>query len=68
MPSTHIFFAVQIDTGSSSLAFCNSNLVNDVDGISKLNYVQCAQYGGLTPCSDDEDAPSGSFIVWAGSL
>lgn len=43
---------VMIDTGSSSLAFCDKALVNEAKNISKTNYAQCNTYGNTYTCPD----------------
>ncbi len=43
---------VLIDTGSSSLAFCDKSLVEEAKNISKTNYAQCHGYGDRVSCPD----------------
>eukprot|EP00984_Skeletonema_dohrnii_P009232 scaffold3522_cov82-Skeletonema_dohrnii-CCMP3373.AAC.4 len=47
---------VMIDTGSSSLAFCDKSLVEEAVNITKTDYAQCNQYGGLLSCPNDPSA------------
>jgi hypothetical protein len=45
---------VMIDTGSSSLAFCDKSLINEAKNISKTTYAQCNTYGSanIKTCPD----------------
>ena len=43
---------VEIDTGSSSLAFCDKSLIDEAKNISKTNYAQCKPYGFDQLCRD----------------
>jgi len=49
---------VMVDTGSSSLAFCDKTLIDEADDISKTDYAQCNAYSNSVSCSND---PSGDL-------
>ena len=56
---------VMIDTGSSSLAFCNKSLVEEAKNIIKTKYAQCKQYSDPVSCPDGS---TGSQAVLAGQV
>jgi len=47
---------VMIDTGSSSLAFCNKSVIEEAVNITPTDYAQCRMYGFHTYCPDSPDA------------
>ena len=47
---------VMVDTGSSSLAFCNESLIDEAVGITKTDYAQCNTYSRLVSCPNDPSA------------
>jgi len=53
---------IMIDTGSSSLAFCNKSLAEEAN-ISKVNYAQCNTYGNLQTCPDNSTGLYSMFYV-----
>mmetsp|Transcript_12116 Transcript_12116/g.18694 ORF Transcript_12116/g.18694 Transcript_12116/m.18694 type:complete len:503 (-) Transcript_12116:107-1615(-) len=55
---------VMIDTGSSSLAFCDNSLVEEAVNITKTDYAQCNTYSGDS-CPDD---PSSDNIFYVGQV
>ena len=55
---------VLIDTGSSSLGFCNESLIDEAVGITKTDYAQCNWYGYTYYCPNDpSSAVAESFYV-----
>jgi hypothetical protein len=58
---------VQIDTGSSSLIFCDKSLIDEAKNISKTNYGQCNEYGFSTVTCPD-DTSSGGFSALSGQI
>jgi hypothetical protein len=56
---------VLIDTGSSSLAFCNKSLIEEAKNISKTNYAQCKPYVNEGTCPDGR---KGYDTAWAGPI
>ena len=44
---------VMIDTGSSSLAFCDKSLIDEAVGITKTDYAQCKAYSRAVSCAND---------------
>lgn len=55
---------IMIDTGSSTLAFCDKSLAEEAD-ITKTNYAQCRQYDSPNSCPDGS---SGYEVGWSGQL
>ena len=55
---------VMIDTGSSSLAFCDKSLIDEAVDITKTDYAQCDTYTGDS-CPDD---PSSDNIFYVGQI
>ncbi|KAK1737485.1 hypothetical protein QTG54_011771 [Skeletonema marinoi] len=47
---------VVIDTGSSSLAFCDGSLIDEAVSITKTDYAQCITYGATLSCPNDPSA------------
>ncbi len=56
---------VLIDTGSSSLAFCNKSLIEEAKNIIKTNYAQCKAYGRTVSCPD---GITGNYLAYAGQV
>jgi hypothetical protein len=56
---------VMIDTGSSSLAFCDKSLIEEAKDISKTNYAQCDQYGLEATCPDGS---TGRVAAYSGQV
>ncbi len=58
---------VLIDTGSSSLAFCDKDksLINEAKNIKKTTYAQCNEYSHDVSCPDGS---TGSIIAYAGQI
>eukprot|EP00984_Skeletonema_dohrnii_P009139 scaffold3457_cov111-Skeletonema_dohrnii-CCMP3373.AAC.4 len=54
---------VLVDTGSSSLAFCDGSLIKEAVSITKTDYAQCITYGGTLPCPNDPSAYHRTFYV-----
>ena len=52
-----------IDTGSSSLAFCNKSLADEATDINKIN----TAYSGYVACPDSNVMTAGSYSIlfWA---
>ena len=44
---------VAVDTGSSSLTFCDNSLIDEAVGITKTAYAQCTAYSFTNSCPDD---------------
>jgi len=61
---------VMIDTGSSSLAFCDNSLIDEVVNITKTDYAQCIWYGGDVSCPDDPSLEGHFFVgqVFKGNI
>jgi hypothetical protein len=59
-----------IDTGSSSLAFCDNSLIDEVVNITKTDYAQCIWYGGDVSCPDDPSLEGHFFVgqVFKGNI
>ena len=57
---------VQVDTGSSTLAFCDSNIAKEAVNITKTNYAQCIAYGVTVQCSDDDSKSGSDNGGWVG--
>jgi len=53
---------VMIDTGSSSLAFCDKSLIEEAVNITKTDYAQCNKYGGLLSCQDNPSAGDSFYV------
>jgi hypothetical protein len=56
---------VVIDTGSSSLAFCDKSLISEAKNISKTNYAQCVSYGLEGTCPDNS---TGLSLAYSGHV
>ena len=56
---------VEIDTGSSSLAFCDKSLIEEAKNISKTKYAQCNTYSNPVSCLD---GTKGSEVAYAGQI
>ncbi len=56
---------VIIDTGSSSLAFCDKSLIDEAKNISKTNYAQCNAYNAPASCPDGS---MGYEVAYAGQV
>ena len=54
---------VLVDTGSSSLAFCDKSLIDEAKNISKTKYAQCNAYSAPASCPDGSE---GSMVAYAG--
>jgi len=61
---------VMIDTGSSSLAFCDKSLIEEAVNITKTDYAQCKKYDGALSCQDDPSAGDSFFVgqVFKGNI
>ena len=59
---------MEIDTGSSSLAFCNKDksLINEAKNISKTIYAQCNTYSDDVSCPDNNS--TGSDVAYSGQM
>ena len=58
---------LMVDTGSSSLAFCDQLLAEQATNISKVNYAQCNAYGG-GPNDTCPDGSTGSHNFYVGQI
>ena len=58
---------VLIDTGSSSLAFCNKSLADEATDINKINYAQCTAYSGYFDCPDS-NVTAGILVFYSGQM
>ena len=58
---------VFIDTGSSSLVFCDKSLIDEAENISTTNYGQCKTYGGAS-YQTCPDGSIGSRLGFAGQV
>ena len=47
---------IVIDTGSSSLAFCDKSLIDEAVDITKTDYAQCMTYSNNVFCANDPSA------------
>ena len=68
---THLsinIITVMVDTGSSTLAFCDSNIAKEAVNITKTNYAQCIAYGVTTQCSDDDSKSGSNSGGWVGPV
>ena len=64
LPGVDMDQNVLVDTGSSSLAFCNKSLIDEAVGITKTEYAQCNKYSDNFYCPDDPStAVSEAFYV-----
>jgi len=61
---------VMIDTGSSSLAFCDNSLVEEAVNITKTDYAQCNKYDGALSCPNDPSAGDSFYVgqVFKGNI
>ena len=53
---------VLIDTGSSSLAFCDGSLIEEAVSITKTDYAQCITYGATLSCPNDLPAYNTFYV------
>ena len=54
-----------VDTGSSSLAFCDKSLIEEAKNIKKTTYAQCNAYSGDVSCLDGS---TGASVGFAGQI
>jgi len=59
---------ILVDTGSSSLAFCDGSLAEEAINITKKDYAQCASYSEPVSCPDVASAPSFSNVFFMGQV
>ena len=59
---------VMIDTGSSTIGFCDSNIAKEAVNITKTNYAQCIAYGVTLQCADDDSKSGSNSGGWVGSV
>jgi len=68
---THLsinIITVLVDTGSSTLAFCDSNIAKEAVNITKTNYAQCINYGVTLQCADDDSKSGTTAGGWVGPV
>jgi len=61
---------IMIDTGSSSLAFCDKSLIEEAVNITKTDYAQCKKYDGALSCQNDPSAGNSFYVgqVFKGNI